>query len=73
MSVSYYGLHGDPEEQHPHPANDDEGRAFEERMRRHVAELRRVRAALPREGGGGPPVLSEETRRQLRALGYVRD
>jgi len=73
LNLSYFGLGSDPEEQHPRPAADDEGHAFEERLRAHVAELATVRAALPREKDGAVAEISEETKRQLRALGYVRD
>jgi arylsulfatase A-like enzyme len=72
LSMLYYDLEGDPGEQHPRPTSDDDGRAFEERLRRHLAELDTARAALPCEGGGTAE-LSAETRQQLRALGYVRD
>jgi arylsulfatase A-like enzyme len=73
LNLSYFGLSSDPEEQHPRPAADDEGRAFEERLRAHVAELATVRAALPREKDGAVAEISEETKRQLKALGYVRE
>jgi arylsulfatase A-like enzyme len=73
LNLSYFGLGSAPEEQHPRPAADDEGHAFEERLRAHVAELATVRAALPREKDGAVAEISEETKRQLRALGYVRD
>ena len=54
LDLSYFGLPGDPEEQHPRPATDEAGRAFEDRLRAHLAEMDRVRAALPqREGRGG--------------------
>ena len=72
FDLSYFGLSSDPEEQHPRAADDD-GRAFEERLRAHVAELDMVRASLPTAKSGAPAELSEETKRQLRALGYLRD
>jgi len=72
MDVSYYGLSSDPEEQHPRPATDDAGHQFDEHLRVHLAEMDTVRAGLPK-GKDGTAELSEETKRQLRALGYLRD
>jgi len=72
MDVSYYGLSSDPEEQHPRPATDDAGHQFDEHLRAHLAEMDSVRAGLPK-GKDGTAELSEETKRQLRALGYLRD
>jgi arylsulfatase A-like enzyme len=72
FDLAYYGLSSDPEEQHPLLADDD-GRAFEARLRAHVGELDAVRASLPREKDGAAAQLSEATKRQLRALGYLRD
>ena len=72
MDLSYYGLSSDPEEQHPRPATDDAGKQFEEHLRAHLAEMDAVRAGLPRGKDAGAE-LGEETKRQLRALGYLRD
>jgi arylsulfatase A-like enzyme len=72
LGMSYYGLESDPEEQHPRPTTDDAAMEFEERLREHLAEMDAVRAALPREKDGAGAELSEETKRQLRALGYIR-
>ena len=72
LGISWYGLQSDPEEQHPRPATDDAGMEFEERLREHLAEMDAVRAALPHGAGGAGAELSEETKKQLRALGYIR-
>ena len=46
LDLSYFGLAMDPEEQHPRPATDEEGQAFEDRLRAHLGEMDTRRASL---------------------------
>lgn len=46
IDVSYFGLPMDPEEQHPRPATDEEGQAFEDRLRAHLGEMDTRRVSL---------------------------
>ena len=72
MTVTYFGLHGDPQEQHPLPATDADGREVARRLVDHVNEMWSAASTLPR-GGTEAPVIGDEQRRQLKALGYLRD